>query len=158
MRFQALPYSCGAAAVVNTARVFGKRVDERRIRTMAATSPEGTSPEGIMAALRGIGYSATIYEGKKSSQAWQWLNGALVHGSVIILSVDLWQHWVACIGLNGDRVILIDSANTVNNLREHGVQVLPKAKLLKRWRSSRSSTENVYFAICATKPKKTKAV
>lgn len=154
MRYQQLTYSCGAGAVVNALRALGVRVDERRVRPSAGTTPDGTDEIGTIQAVRALGYSASEFTGKSRNHAWRWLHGALLQGSAVIISVDLWQHWVTCIGLLGDRVILIDPAKVQSNMRENGIHVLSKDRLIARWRSSRKAKDNIYQAICVSKTKK----
>lgn len=133
MRFQDAPGTCGAAAVVNACRAFSIRVPERSVRKLAGTDGDGTDQQGIIFALRSLGLSAEEYRGTRRSPSWQWLHGALLHGRVIILCMDNWQHWTTAIGSLGDRVILIDSTNTKANRAENGVHVLSRDRLLRRW-------------------------
>lgn len=151
MRYQQVAWSCGAASVVNALRAFGQRVDESRVRTHASTDETGTGNVGILAALRVFGLAAVEYNGTSKNHAWRWLQGALLQGSVIILSVDRWTHWVTCIGLIGDRVILIDSTNTIANQRENGTHVISKEKLIRRWYHAKKSDECSLYAICVSK-------
>lgn len=154
MRYQQLTFSCGAGAVVNALRALGVRIDERRVRTLASTTTDGTDEIGVMSAVRGLGHSASEFSGTSRNHAWRWLHGALLQGSAVIISVDSWSHWVTCIGLLGDRVILIDPAKVKSNMRENGIHVLSKNRLIARWRSSRKARDNLYQAICVSKAKK----
>lgn len=154
MRYQQLTYSCGAGAIVNALRALGVRVDERKVRTLAGTTCDGTDETGVIHALRALGHSASEFTGKSRNHAWRWLHGALLQGSAVIISVDLWQHWVTCIGLLGDRVILIDPAKVQSNMKENGIHVLSKERLIARWRSSRRNKDNIYQAICVSRAKK----
>jgi len=151
MRYQQVGWSCGAAAVVNTLRAFGRRVAESCVRTHAGTNKTGTENTGILASLRAFGLAGVEYNGTSKNHAWRWLQGALLQGSVVILSVDRWTHWVTCIGLVGDRVILIDSTNAIANKRENGIHVIPKEKLIRRWHHAKQSDEYSLYAICASK-------
>ena len=46
MRYQQRPYSCGAAAVVNALRCYGKRIPEKLVRSRAGTTKkDGTQEE-----------------------------------------------------------------------------------------------------------------
>ena len=154
MRYQEKVYSCGAGAIVNALRALGVKVQERRVRPIASTTTDGTDELGVMAALRGLGHSSSEFRGTSRNHAWRWLHGALIQGSAVIMTVDLWQHWVTCVGLLGDKVILIDTARTKNNIRENGIHVLSKDRLMARWRSSYKNKDNIYQAICVSKAKK----
>lgn len=154
MRYQQLPYSCGAGAVVNALRALGVRVDERRVRSLASTTIDGTDECGVVSAVRALGHSASEFKGTSRNHAWRWLHGALLQGSAVIICVDLWKHWVTCVGLLGDRVILIDPAKVQFNMKENGIHVLSKERLIARWRSSCKAKDNVYQAICISKAKK----
>ena len=154
MRYQQLTYSCGAGAVVNALRSLGVRIDERRVRTLADTTSDGTNEYGIIQAVRALGHSASDFNGTSRNHSWRWLHGALIQGSAVILPVDSWSHWVTCIGLLGDRVILIDPAKVQSNVRENGIHVLSKDRLIARWRSSRKARDNCYQAICVSRAKK----
>lgn len=154
MRYQQLTFSCGPGAVVNALRALGVMIDERRVRSLAGTTTNGTDEFGIISAVRALGYTASDFSVKSRNHAWRWLHGALLQGSAVIISVDRWSHWVTCIGLLGDRVVLIDPAKVKSNMRENGVHVLSKDRLIARWRSSRKSKDNCYQAICVSKAKK----
>lgn len=151
MRYQQVPWSCGAASVVNTLRAFGRKVAETRVRAAAGTDQTGTESIGILTALRVFGLTAVEYSGQTKNHAWRWLQGALLQGSVIILSVDRWTHWVTCIGLVGDRVILIDSANVIANKKENGIHVISKEQLIRRWYHAKQADGQSLYAICVSK-------
>jgi len=151
MRFQDKTFSCGAAAVVNAARALGKRVSERKTRTLAFTDDTGTGNEGVIAAARSLGYAAVGYDAESRNHAWRWLRGALLQGSVVIMAVDQWAHWVACIGMLGERVILVDSSNMKKNKQENGVHVLSKERLMQRWWYGRRSEDYPLYGICISK-------
>jgi hypothetical protein len=121
---------------------------------LAGTTTDGTDEIGVVHGVRALGHSASEFTGKSRNHAWRWLHGALLQGSAVIISVDLWQHWVTCIGLLGDRVILIDPAKVQSNMKENGIHVLSKERLIARWRSSRRNKDNIYQAICVSRAKK----
>jgi ABC-type bacteriocin/lantibiotic exporter with double-glycine peptidase domain len=150
MRYQSLTYSCGAAAVVNVLRSFGRRVCEADVRKAAGTDQEGTNPTGVIAALRC--YGLTVHESEEvgRSRAWAWLHGSLVQGRPAIITVDSARHWVACVGHLGQRIVLVDSLTTTGNRRENGTHILSRPLLLRRWASSRSN-ERTFYGISAGK-------
>ena len=133
MRFQDKPGTCGEAAVVNTLRAFGIKLSEKKVCKQTETDEHGTNEFGIMPALRYFGLTVEEFKGTKPTISWQWLHGALMHGRVIILCVDSWNHWVAAIGTLQDRIIIVDSSCTKANQAENGVHVLSRSRLLRRW-------------------------
>lgn len=153
MRFQETEYSCGAASVVNALRALGKRVTEREVRKLADTDHNGTDEVGVMQALRAYNYQASEYISKSRHVAWRWLCGAISQGSVAIICVDQSQHWVVVIAIATDRVILIDSSRTQANIRENGIHVLSKNRLMARWKNGHKPGNNIYEAICVSKSK-----
>lgn len=140
MRYQKHPWSCGSAAVVNALRCFGKRVSESRISQAAETSEkDGTTEDGITEALRQFGASATHYDSDEATRSWEWLRGRLMDDTPVILCVDSWQHWVTAVGVIGNRVIMVDPANTQKNVSENSVHVLGRKEMMKRWKNGRES-------------------
>ena len=151
MKYQRSTYSCGPASVVNAVRVFGQNVNEYTVRGYAGTDKHGTDENGIMNALRELGYSASSYQTDSSNNAWQWLTGQLIHGSPVILCSEAWQHWVVIVGTLGDRVVLIDSSNTKRNRKENGVKILTKTQLIRTWHNARKNIEGRLYAIAVGK-------
>lgn len=144
MKYQRDPWSCGAAAVVNAARVFGKKINEYTIRGLANTTKEnGTQEWGILAALRSeeVGLTATEFSSNNKVESWAWLHWQLNKGKPVILSTQAWEHWVVAVGALGDYVVIIDSSNFKNNKKENGVHILTKEKLLYHWWNARKSVE-----------------
>lgn len=135
MRYQECSWSCGAAAFVNACRALGRRVSERRARSLCGTTEQGTDEAELIAAARELGLTATEFKGSDKGAAWAYVRAQLLEGHPSLLCVDQWQHWITAIGIIGDKVILIDSANTVKNTAENGVWTMNRNELGKRWRS-----------------------
>ena len=153
MRLQQCKSSCGPASIVNGAQVLGVRVAEATVRKLAGTTREdGTDSHQMIEAIRGVGLTASEYTTESRNHAWRWLHGTILQGSVPILCVDSWGHWVTCIGMLGDVVIIFDPTHTVRNKREYGVHALPKDKLMRRWQHAKKSKETPIYAICMSKP------
>lgn len=135
MKYQRHPWTCGPAAIVNAARAHGRRVSERSVAVLCETTEEdGTTETGIRAGITGLGFGCEEYEGVKRSEAWFWLESQLlIKKSPVICCVQEWSHWVAVIGKAGDRIIYVDSANTIRNMGENGVHVASKRDFLKKW-------------------------
>ncbi len=150
MKFQALPYSCGAAAVVNALRCLGKKVSETRVRALAGTTEaDGTPPSGIREAIVALGYEAADFEFTSRRQAVKKLEKALAEGNPVIICTQNWQHWITVVaGLDGFRRFLVaDPANTVKNLAENGTSTLSRRELLKTWQY-RKVEFGFYGVIC----------
>lgn len=156
MRFQETSYSCGAAAILNVARCFGKRIPERVARSIAETTPDGTDEDGIINALATLGL-----EGKKFSE--QYFDSAIEYirknlnasnGYPSIICTQNMQHWVVIIGGtdNYERYIIIDSSRTKRNLKENGIQILSKKELRKIWQERGTPTS--FFGITVQRLRK----
>jgi ABC-type bacteriocin/lantibiotic exporter with double-glycine peptidase domain len=134
---------CGLATVVNVLRVFGVRVSWRNLRSLTGTTAAGTDEQGIVYALRNYGCSVDTAHNDKVGLAWSWLIGNLTTGRPVILCCDNVSHWLAAIGLIGERIILFDSTRTQANVLECGVHVLSRRQLLRRW-SARDGEHRFY--------------
>lgn len=146
MRYQEHGWSCGAAALVNAARTLGKRVAEGRARSLSGTSEEGGTDEfGLISASRELGLTATPHHSSDSAAAWAFVRSNVLEGRPCMICVDSWGHWVTVIGIVGDRVVVIDPANTKKNMSENGVLSLLRKDLLPRWRCPKE--EEPYYAI-----------
>lgn len=135
MRYQDKPWSCGAAALVNAARVLGKRVAESRARTLAGTTEHnGTAEDGLIIAVRELGLTATQHHSSDVAAAWSFVRANVLDGHPCLICIDQWNHWVTVVGMAGDRVLVVDPANTAKNMAENGILVLSRRELTKRWR------------------------
>jgi ABC-type bacteriocin/lantibiotic exporter with double-glycine peptidase domain len=142
MKYQKHPYSCGAAAVVNALRCFGKNASEMAVRGFSSTTPEkGTDEHGIIAALRGFGFDGESFDIKNFDEAFSEVRSNIEEGYPVILCTWSMQHWVTVIGVfgrepgNGTRFIVADPSNSERNTSENGVKILTKKQLKKSWRS-----------------------
>ena len=153
MRYQIDAWSCGPGALTNIFRAQGYKIDQRRIKRLAGTTKMGTSPEGLISAVRSLGFVAVEYTSLERKHAWRWLLGTLASGMGVILCIDEWSHWVACIGLLGDRVIITDPANYKNNKRENGTHSFSRQQLMRRWWKARPDSEGGkgLYAVCVGK-------
>lgn len=155
MKLQGRHYSCGAAAVVNVIRCFGKKVSESKVRAFSSTTEEkGTDEHGIIAALRALGYDGETFDEEDIDEAFSKLVLHSTEGSPVIICTHDNQHWVTVIGhLNTDprRVIVFDPSDTKKNAAENGVYALSKKDLKKIWKSR----EGKFFGIvCENTPTK----
>jgi ABC-type bacteriocin/lantibiotic exporter with double-glycine peptidase domain len=135
MRYQEKSWSCGAASLANACRALGKRVSERRMRALCGTTENGTDETELIQAARALGLTATEFKGSDKGAAWAYVRAQLLEGRPSLLCVEQWQHWITAIGIVGDKVIVVDPANTVRNTAENGVWTMNRNELGKTWRS-----------------------
>lgn len=130
MRFQETTYSCGAAAVLNAARCFGKRIPERVARAVAGTTKEGTDEYDIDGALDALGFKGVLFQTDNFDRAVKWM----AESYPAIVCVDNDSHWVVVIGQVDQRFIVIDSIRTRENMRENGVRIMSARELKRVWK------------------------
>ncbi len=133
MRFQQNRSSCGPAALSNALEALGIHRTEDELIALSRQTPDGTSPRGIIKAIRSISDSTTPLKGlpvrwgkPEDAIVGLWWNVS-EHGRPTILCVDAFEHWVVCVGKLGKRFSVVDSAD--NRLLLH---YEPDA-LLRRW-------------------------
>lgn len=135
MRFQSTQASCGPAALRNAllARSI-VRSEEELAKLSGYRADVGTSPRGMMRALILIAKDhpelmpAPLAEARADIALLR-LMAAHRAGSVVILLVDSYEHWVVSFGTLGDKVIHVaDSAD--NEMVAH----YNPEELLQRWR------------------------
>jgi len=135
LRFQRNFASCGTAALANALEALGIRRTEDELAPLCDSNVEGTSPKGILKAIKAISTTELPLRGDslKTSEplAWVLVQWYLVNeGRPMILCVDEDDHWVAVVGSLGDRVVVIDGAET------DLVLFYDKDGLIERWRAS----------------------
>lgn len=134
MRYQARPWSCGPAALVNAFRAIGLKYSESRLRSIAGSSQEhGTDEKQLIMTIRMIGMSVVEHSGSDKNAAWAFIRSSIMDGRPCLICIDRWQHWVSIIGMIGNRVIVCDSSNSARNISENGIRSLSRSQLLKSW-------------------------
>lgn len=138
MKLQNDSFSCGVYAVMNAARCFGIILSKKKILKHSNTSyRNGTNEKGILNALQNnnlAGKPFTVYE----FVAFDKLNKSLKNDNPVIIYLPKEEHWCTVIGRMNDKYVIYDSDNASWNKREHGVQILTKEELKKRWKAERS--------------------
>ena len=150
MRSQQRSWSCGPAALVNICRALGRRVAEGRARVLAGTTKAGGTDElGLISAARSLGLTAAVHSSSDKAAAWAFIRSNVADGRPCLLCIDQWQHWVAAIGVVGDRVLIHDPANTKANVTESGLHPLSRPDVIRRLRHQ--GEQNAFYVIAIGK-------
>jgi ABC-type bacteriocin/lantibiotic exporter with double-glycine peptidase domain len=129
--------NCGPASLSNALQAIGVIRTQAECEQLCRTSgTEGTNTRGLQAAIKAVGRSPRILNERRADVAWAFLCIALVAGRAAVLCVDKGEHWVAVIGVVGDRVLVADPAD--NEL----VLSLSSDQLCVRWASG-----NRYYGV-----------
>lgn len=140
MRMQASQHDCGPTALMNALRAIGidRGIDELRKLTKA-TATAGTSERKLVTGIQKIqGVRPHPHRFRDPTLAIAVLRDRLRCGRPCILSVDEEEHWVAAVGLLGERVLVADSASA-----DLVIAYTPE-RLLSRWDAG---SEQSYYAI-----------
>ncbi len=128
MRLQDTQANCGPASLSNALQAIGViRTQDECARLCKTTGTEGTSAKGLLAATRAVGREPLVINERRPDVAVLFLDNWLRVGRSAVLCVDHSSHWVAAVGVLGERVLIADPAD--NEL----VTSLPRAKLAERW-------------------------
>ena len=132
MKFQSTQSLCGPASLSNALKALGRDVSEaaveKAIKRSGSYRPavNGTTQDEL--ALVAEKWAKVVMRGScADSLAIQFLRGELVLGRVGIIGVDRGTHWVAVIGLLGDRFLVVDPAD------DELVLSLSGPELRERW-------------------------
>lgn len=133
MRLQSTHASCGPTALRNALSARGVARSEDELARLSGCTARGTSARGLLRAILAIAADVPelvpgVISERRADIALLRLLEALRAGSVAILCVDQWDHWVVGFGLLGrDTIHVSDSADT-----EMVLHYKP-AQLLARW-------------------------
>lgn len=108
MRYQSRAFSCGPAAVCNAFSTYGTYLREDEA---CEVDVSGTSERALVAGIEKNGRTAECFKARDSVIAINWMNTSIRLGAPVILCVDDWTHWVAVVGIIGDRYLVADSAH-----------------------------------------------
>ena len=137
MRYQSTPFNCGPAALQNALKVMGKHITQSRLAELAGTTEaEGTDEEGLKRAALATGVGVDEISCAEPRVAFARVYGALLVGRPVLLCVDRWSHWVTAIGVAGTRVLVAEPGGYPYAVRENGLLVLERDRLLRRWRAA----------------------
>jgi len=144
-RFQSFRADCGPTALWHALEALGHSRSHDELVTLCRTTAEGTSPVQLVRAIRTLAEPLSLYgpmeiKDAKSDIAGLRLRSLIGDGRPVILLVDDWEHWVACVGCLGHRLLVSDSAD----LRQL-IYYRPD-ELLSRWGHS-AGGRGAYYAI-----------
>lgn len=116
MRYQSNRASCGPASLHNALAALGITRTEDELIALCKQTADGTSSTNLRRAIAAISTEkAQLY-----GDAIRWPNIELAwvglwyivanRGRPVILCVDSFGHWVACVGYLGGRFMVVDSA------------------------------------------------
>jgi ABC-type bacteriocin/lantibiotic exporter with double-glycine peptidase domain len=112
MRMQDTAANCGPASVSNALQALGVSRTQAECEQLCKTSgTDGTSARNIIKALQSLGCAGLVLKEKRELVAltllWHWLR----KGRPAVLCVDDASHWVAAVGVIGERVLVADPAD-----------------------------------------------
>lgn len=142
---QEKPWSCGPASLVNVCDALGIDVSEKRVRELCDADKDGTDEHQLLEAAEELDLRVKIIHTGDADASWNQLVKNAIAGRPSVICTQNWDHWVAIIGVVGDKVILQDSANTEDNVEQNGVHVLTKDQLIKIWKCK--GAEKSFYAI-----------
>jgi ABC-type bacteriocin/lantibiotic exporter with double-glycine peptidase domain len=129
--------NCGPASLSNALQAIGITRTQAECEQLCRTSgTEGTNARGLQAAIKAVGRVPEILNERRADVALCFLREDLRGGRAAVLCVDKSEHWVAAIGVVGDRILIADPAD--NEL----VFSLSGDQLKTRWASG-----NRYYGV-----------
>lgn len=112
MRMQDTAANCGPASLSNALQALGITRTQAECETLCRTSgTDGTTVRGLQNALKSLGRGWEPINERRFDVAHLRLERALRKGFAGILSVDGGEHWVAAVGLLGERVLIADPSD-----------------------------------------------
>lgn len=146
---QEKPWSCGPASLVLACEALGIEVSEANMRELTDADRDGADEHQMIDGAQDLGLIAAPYQTDNIDEAWDEIIDAITAGEPCILATEQWSHWVAAVGVAGDRVIVRDPVNTPENIARNGVWMLTKPELEKLWRRG---VDHLYYAIIVSAP------
>lgn len=130
MRMQDTAANCGPASLSNALQALGVSRTQAECETLCKTSgTEGTTSRGLQAGIKAVGRKSDIINERRADVALTFLRADLHAGRAAVLAVDKDEHWVAAVGLCGERFLIADPADNELVLSLSGDQ------LKSRWAS-----------------------
>lgn len=142
MKRQLKSYSCGAASARNALKALGLDTSERSLWSLAGMTEDGVDEEGILRVMRAHGVVSTEHRFEDEHEAWQWIHQAIWNGSVILIAIDNWEHWVVVIGSAGySGVVVFDPSNQSDIIDECGTFIWSYSELMTHWIMNEDESE-----------------
>jgi ABC-type bacteriocin/lantibiotic exporter with double-glycine peptidase domain len=130
MRLQDSQANCGAASLSNALAALGISHSQAECAELCkTTATEGTPPKRLLSGAKQLGRQPQVVSEKRGAVAMLYLDAHLRAGRPAVLCVDNDEHWVAAVGLLGERILVADPAD--NEL----VLSYSRAGLVARWGS-----------------------
>lgn len=138
-------WQCGPFALKHGLIMLGRIVDEKKISRIAGASWwNGADEIKLARAAKAYDCEIRLIRRKKTARAKRELLLALRKGYPALLCVDQWNHWIAVVGTDHDKFVLIDSR------KAPVIQVATWPTLRRRWgfrqkdRDDPTQTETLY--------------
>lgn len=140
--------SCGTTALSNAIAALGwtQLPPDAVFELTGCTEVRGTMAAGIKRAATKLQLRVGVVSDNDGLKAWYALRGRLAAGHAAVLVVDDGEHWVAAIGMLGDRVVLVDSAASVRKF----VSTCDRDELLRAWRCD--GERHTFYAVTVAPP------
>jgi hypothetical protein len=103
-------YECGPFALKHALLMIGVFTDERRLASLAGTTSGGTDETQLARAAQRFRCELPTVRRLDAQEARRSLGGELARGRPSLICVDQWEHWIAVVGEEGGRYVLLDSA------------------------------------------------
>jgi hypothetical protein len=129
IRLQDSTANCGAVALRNALLALGiARSTEECEKLCRTDATNGTKASNLVKAVRAIdGCRGLVIDDSRTDVALLRLEKSLRSGTPSVLLVDGWSHYIAAIGMLGERFLVADSADS------ELVLSLDPGELIKRW-------------------------
>jgi ABC-type bacteriocin/lantibiotic exporter with double-glycine peptidase domain len=142
-------YSCGPVALMHCCKELGLQVTEPEMRELTDVDSDGADEHKLIEAIEALGLGAEALYNADPDEAWASLIERLGAGMPCLLCVDGWDHWVAAVGTDGDRVALQDSERTEENKEANGLHLLTREELEARWQNA--DEDRPFYAIAVSR-------
>lgn len=144
-------FLCGPASLQRAFRQYGVRISQAKIAEACGTDEdEGSGDEEIYRGILHFGFSLDNYETDIWNEAINWLDDCIIRGLPVLLCVDDWSHWVCVYGALGSRgrmrYNVFDPGRFNWNLEEYGHNMYSSKTLIRRWRCSKRTREELDMA------------
>ncbi len=103
-------YECGPYALKHALGMLGVFVSERWLAALAGSTADGTDERQLAGAAKRLGYALPTIRVTDAAAGRTALERELDRGHPVLACVDQWQHWIAIVARDGDRFVILDSA------------------------------------------------